>query len=159
MIELDLRDIQLPDGSVWWPPAAGWWLLLLALLAVVALAFWLLYQHRYSRRRGALLQLADIRDRLADGTEPKIIVDEISILLRRILISYYGRIQGASSTGDRWQQQLRELAPEEDFDQSQWAILSQQRYQRQLDCDLEPLLNQCERWIRALPRGPQRVSD
>ena len=31
-----LRDIHLPDASLWWPPAAGWWVVLI-LMVVLAL--------------------------------------------------------------------------------------------------------------------------
>ena len=33
MNELQLRDIHLPESSLWWPPAPGWWILALLLIA------------------------------------------------------------------------------------------------------------------------------
>ena len=42
MNELELRDIHLPEASLWWPPAPGWWIsaLLLLLLMLLVILLW-----------------------------------------------------------------------------------------------------------------------
>jgi len=59
---LELRDIHLPEGSLWWPPAPGWWLLLVLLGLVSLAAWWSLQRRRHpSLRRLSLRQLDAIR--------------------------------------------------------------------------------------------------
>ena len=38
MNQPELRDIHLPEASLWWPPAPGWWIS----LALILLLAWLL---------------------------------------------------------------------------------------------------------------------
>ena len=159
----ELRDIHLPDGVAWWPPAPGWWLLLLLALALAAAAWW---WRRYllapTARRRALSELDGIRSRLqALDVEPtergREALREVSILLRRILISYRGRGEHAASSGTDWVAQLRELAAE-GFSADQFELLGQGRYRRDSRCDGDALLTACEQWIRALPREPEHAA-
>jgi len=98
----ELRDIHLPDPSLWWPPAPGWWLLLgLALLAAAVLWWWRRLR-RESLRRRALVELAAIRAAFARDGDDRAALRALSTLLRRTLISYRGRRDYAASTGAEW---------------------------------------------------------
>ncbi len=155
----ELRDIQLPDASLWWPPAPGWWLLLGLAALAAALAWWMIHQRRHpSPRRLSLRELDAIRSAHARERDDRAALDAISRLLRRTLISYSGRAAHAASTGEAWREQLERLAPRHGFSDSQLRCLSYERYRPHPDCDIEQLLRACESWIRALPRGEQRVS-
>ncbi len=47
MNELELRDIHLPDASLWWPLAPGWWIAAALLLVLGLLTPWLIRRLRY----------------------------------------------------------------------------------------------------------------
>ena len=100
---LPLRDIHLPEPVPWWPPAPGWWLLLLLLAAVVALAVFL--RHRYSRKavqRAARQALRQIGDAYRQSGDSKVLVQQLSMWLRRVTLSRYPRQEVAGLTGCAW---------------------------------------------------------
>ncbi len=160
MNELALKDIHLPEASLWWPLAPGWWLLLILLVLVI---FYLPRLLRWLRSKPvktlSLRELARIRADMLNGLEQQQVSQEISILLRRTVISYCGRAIGASITGKNWVEQLKKLAGEECFtaEQNQWLSIDQ--YAPSARCDLEAMLHSCENWIRALPRRIPDVAD
>ncbi len=160
MKELGLKDIHLPDAGLWWPLAPGWWMLVILVLLVI---FYLPRLLRWLRWKPvktlSLGELARIRIDLQDGLDEQRALQEISILLRRTVISYRGRVIGASITGKSWVDQLRQLAGDECFtaDQNEWLRIGQ--YQPSTRCDLSAMLHSCESWIRSLPRRVPDVAD
>jgi hypothetical protein len=160
MNELELRDIHLPDVSLWWPPAPGWWLLL-ALLLIAAAAFpWL--RGRLAQKplaRLSMIELEGIRRQHENGQSERDTVNQVAGLLRRILISYRGRSAYAASAGEDWLDELARLAPSHDFDAAIVRLLAHERYRPDYECDVEDLLAACERWIRFLPPRPAHVAD
>ncbi len=160
MNELELRDIHLPDASLWWPPAPGWWIAAVLLLVLGLLAPWLIRRLRYKPvNRLSLGELETIRNGFNSGQGKNDVIKDTAALLRRTLIAYRGREGFAASTGNAWTAQLQALVAGEKFSQAQLELLGHHRYQRDSDCDIEELLQACERWMRALPRSVTRVSD
>lgn len=159
MKELELKDIHLPDSSLWWPLAPGWWLLL-ALLALGLLGLlWLNWRrHHQPVARLSMDELDIIRQAHARGQEPRATVNAVAGLLRRTLISYRGRVQHAATIGEDWLSELDQLAPKHGFSDVHKQLLAQGRYQAKVDCDIDDLLRACESWIRNLPRGQGHVS-
>jgi hypothetical protein len=159
MNQPQLRDIHLPDASLWWPPAPGWWiaLVLILLLALLLPRIWRWWRQRPLRRL-ALSELARIRRIHKQGQSDKAVVDELALLLRRITISYRGRRQQAATTGAAWQAELQRLAPGAGFSPEQLELLTHGRYRAAVDADVEALLRASERWMRALPRSNDHVS-
>lgn len=155
----ELRDIHLPDVSLWWPPAAGWWivfaLVLILLLMLPLLLRWWRYQ---PLKRVALKQLTKIRQQYRAGQDESVLQHEVTALLRRVTISYYGRTAAAALTGEPWARQLQQLAPDAAFSDDLVAWLGRGRYQPDSHIDTETLLFACERWLRHLPRSKHRVS-
>lgn len=148
----ELRDIHLPEASLWWPLAPGWWLLAL-LLVILALACWWLL-HRLRRRsisRSSLGEFQRIREAHRDGQPGSETIRQIAALLRRVLISYRGRDEAGASTGAGWMRAIAELASGNVFSEQQLQLLAHDRYRRDCDCDIESLLEASEAWIRALP--------
>ena len=155
----ELRDIHLPDGSLWWPPAPGWWLLLLLLILLVSVLPWLIRRaRRRPLRRLSLRELDAIRAAHLDGAERRVTVSRLARLLRRTLISYRGRAGYGGSTGADWLRQMRELAPGGEFDARQFELLARERFRRDCEFDIDALLAAGETWIRALPRDGDHVS-
>jgi hypothetical protein len=154
-----LRDIHLPDANLWWPPAPGWWagLALLVLLALLLphLLRWL--RHKPVKRL-SLRQLEQIRRDHRQGQNDRVVLGEITRLLRRVTISYYGRAATAATTGEQWLRQLQQLAPGKGFSAEQLELLTRDRYRAQAEFDIDALLLACERWLRGLPRSGNRVS-
>jgi len=160
MNELALKDIHLPDVSLWWPPASGWWLtLLLVILLVVYLPRLLRWLRWKPVKTISLSELARIRADKLGGLDEQRVSQQISILLRRTVISYCGRINSAGVTGQNWVEQLRQLAGIECFNTEQKEWLSIGQYQPSARCDTEELLQSCETWIRALPRRNSNAAD
>jgi hypothetical protein len=158
MNQLELRDIHLPEASLWWPPAPGWWLglLLIAVLAIL-LPHLLRWYRRKPLRRVSLLELARIRRLYRQGGNERDVLNEVVRLLRRVTISYYGRNTAAAATGDEWLRQLQLLSTDSGFSAQQLELLVRERYRAQCEFDIEQLLQGCERWLRALPRGCHHV--
>lgn len=160
MNELELRDIHLPDASLWWPLAPGWWVAAALLLVLGLLTPWLIRRLRYKPvKRLSLGELETIRDGFHSGQVKHDVIKNTAALLRRTLIAYRGREGFAASTGNAWTAQLQELVAGEKFSQAQLQLLGRHRYQRDSDCDIDELLQACERWMRALPRSESHVSD
>ncbi len=158
MNPLELRDIHLPDSSLWWPPAPGWWLgLLLILLLVILLPRLLKWYHHKPLRRLALEDLARIRLAHKQGQSDRAVLNEVASLLRRVTISYYGRHASAAATGDDWIERLQQLLPKAGFSRQQLELLVRERYRAQCEFDVEQLLRDCERWLCALPRRATHV--
>lgn len=160
MNELELRDIHLPDASLWWPPAPGWWIAAALLLVLGLLIPWFIRRLRYKPvKRLSLGELETIRNGFNSGLDKHDVIKDTAALLRRTLIAYRGREGFAASTGNTWTTQLQELAADEKFSQAQLQLLGHHRYQRDSDCDIDELLQACERWMRALPRSEAHVPD
>jgi hypothetical protein len=160
MNELALKDIHLPEVSLWWPLAPGWWLLLiLVTLAIFYLPRLLRWLRRKPVKTLSLRELERIRAEMLNGRDQQQVSQDISILLRRTVISYYGRAVGASITGKSWVEQLRQLSGKECFTAEQNEWLSIRQYAPLARCDLQAMLHSCENWIRALPRRNPDVTD
>ena len=159
MNPLELRDIHLPEVSLWWPPAPGWWLSLVLLLAIAMLLRWVIRRIRHKPlKRLCLQELQCIRQNLASGESVKTVLADTTALLRRTLLAYQGRAGFAATTGDDWRQQLQSLGQGQGFSEIQLELLVNGRYQREFECDIEDLLQACEHWMRALPRSESHVS-
>jgi len=159
MNELELRDIHLPEMSLWWPPAPGWWLALLLLLVLLVILLWAIRRtRRKPLRRLCLRELERIRQQHDSGLSDQVVLGDIAVLLRRTLISYHGRDAYAASTGEIWIKQLQQVVPRHGFDSAQLQLLARDRYKPDCRYDIENLLLSCERWLRALPRRQPHVS-
>ena len=148
MEQLPLRDIHLPEAIGWWPPAVGWWLVL-GLLASLILAFFLL-RHWLRRRRKepqriARRELKKLQTEYQQHQNSQTLVEEISILLRRLYISSYPRAEVASLTGEAWLQFLdKQLEKSEQFTQGEGRCLIEAPYQPNWDINSEALLELCQ---------------
>lgn len=153
---LTLRDIHLPDAVSWWPPAPGWWALL-ALCLIVVFSVWLfrLIKYRRSVRVAAFKELQIISaDFTREGDAPQL-VKSLSILLRRICLSYFPRSEVAGLTGEKWLKFLDHCLDwgnvSERFSLGAGRTLITAPYQAKATLEGEQLLTICNLWVKALP--------
>lgn len=152
---LQLRDIHLPEPVSWWPPAIGWWLtpliIILLALVIITLRKYLRQRRQHAFKKIARAELQRIKQHYADSDDALHSLRELSVLLRRVALSYLPREHSASLTGEAWIAQLNQLAQHKVFNQQHLELLSHGVYQPQLEADLAPLLKLCEQWLQQLP--------
>ncbi len=153
---LTLRDIHLPEAISWWPPAPGWWVLL-GFCFLIVFSVWLfrLIQHRRSVRVAAFRELQIISADFSREGNTHQLVKSLSILLRRICLSYFPRTEVAGLTGEKWLTFLDHCLDwgnvSERFSQDAGRTLITAPYQAQATLQGEALLKLCQHWIKALP--------
>jgi len=159
MNDLQLRDIHLPDVTLWWPPAPGWWLLVVGLpLLISGLVFLRRWIKHQSAKKRSLIEFRQIIRNFEDQQDSGLLVSRVSTLLRRILMTYQGRDQVAGIAGERWIDELNDLVVERCFSDEQERLLRHGQFQRNIEFDSRALIDSCERWIKALPRSQKHAS-
>jgi hypothetical protein len=152
--QLPLRDIHLPPDIGWWPLAWGWWLVIgLSLLAVFALVWWLLQRPTSTQRASLSAQASALQelDRIEQQyqNDPLGLVRELSVLLRRIAISLYGRRSVAGLTGVSWLQFLDNQGSSPVFSQRFQQALTELPYRAQGSADVNALVQEVRQWLRS----------
>ena len=160
--EIPLRDIHLPEAVFWWPPAIGWWLLLLVVILGAILLVRQIYKFRqYKLRTAAVKELKALFTVYQSNQDAKRFARELSVLLRRICISYFPPNRVAGLTGKDWLMFLDSvLVPKQNksgyrFSESVGAILISGPYQNNLkdkDINVEALYTLSAEWVSSL--GP-----
>ncbi|MCW9025185.1 MAG: DUF4381 domain-containing protein [Gammaproteobacteria bacterium] len=153
MNELPLRDIHLPDPVSWWPPAIGWWLILIAVILLVLLIprfiRWL--KHKPLNKL-AQNEFSEIKERYQQHQDSHRLLRELSVLLRRVAMSYNSRQNAASLTGEQWLQHLNTLTTENYFSTDLQQTLTLAPYAPKTELNIENLLLACESWFQHLPK-------
>ncbi|CAK0765125.1 DUF4381 domain-containing protein [Gammaproteobacteria bacterium] len=150
-----LRDIHLPTPISWWPPAPGWWFLAGLLLVLIGLATWLLRLRRGERwRRAAFHELTQLRCLHQAGTlNAHDTVRRLSILVRRVALTRFPRVEVASLHGEEWLAFLDRGfndAADQPFQQGVGRALATVPYMATTRIEAEELLKLTERWFKAL---------
>lgn len=147
--ELPLRDIHLPPPVGWWPLAPGWWLVALLLLVTMALLAWL-WLKRQPRGKPALalalLELERLQGKHASNSND--LLREVSVLLRRIAISQYGRQAVSGLTGVAWVKFLDDKAGRPLFGSRLAHLLTEMPYRPETQAETQALIQAVRMWIR-----------
>jgi len=159
---IPLRDIHLPDSVSWWPPALGWWLLLVLVVLIVALFFWSKRRRQlFKLRNSSMAELDAIYKAYQKQYDAKRFARELSVLLRRVCISYFPTSDAAGLTGTAWLVFLDSLLSAkhnksgQKFSNGVGEVLVKAPYQHNLkasDIDVEALYKLSTEWIYSL--GP-----
>lgn len=163
---LPLRDIHLPMDISWWPLAIGWWLLLL--IALSAVLFLILRRKKKSHQLSkvaAMREYNQVVSNFRNSANKVYLLRELSVVLRRISISFYPQHNVASLTGTAWLAFLDSVLPPSDTDKTgrfqsdTGRLLITAPYikkSRQQEIDTEQLLNLCHHWIDNLPNSVEK---
>ncbi len=151
--QLPLRDIHLPGPISWWPPAPGWWILVALLMAgtILVVAYTHYRRKRNRIRRVSLKEIDTIQEAFQSHRDNTRLVRELSVLLRRVCISRYPRVDVASLTGVEWASFLDRNLDGNPFSEGDGIVLITEPYRKNPDIDANALLSCCRSWIAALP--------
>jgi len=152
--QIPLKDIHLPAAVSWWPPAAGWWLLLL-IVVLAAAGIWWWYRASEPRRLTKRLRrvagrdidhlLAEYRN-TRDGSQS---LQELSILLRRVAMTFSPRGRVAGLSGEKWTGWLAATDVRCELDSRALEILADGPYQRTHGNEVEAVIERCRRWLNS----------
>ncbi len=155
----NLRDIHLPDAISWWPPAIGWWIL----LALIILAF-IFIPKLYRRmaytplKKVANNTFQNIVDKYNESNNNSNFVNETSQFLRQTAMSYCGREEIAQLTGDQWVQALNNITEQDHFNDNIKQSLLNAPYQKNINIDVELLIESVQNWLSDLPKHPKGLN-
>jgi hypothetical protein len=148
-----LKDLHLPPAIAWWPPAPGWFILL-GLILLIGLIY-AIYKYRRWRRlyfqRQALLQLSELKEQYLNQVENSL--ERVSILLRRLSLYCYPRLQVAGLVGEAWLKFLDETGRTDQFSQGIGQHLLTAPYQALCAEDVITLFDLVEQWIKMADRA------
>ena len=141
-----LRDIHLPEPVSWWPPAPGWWGLALFVLALFGLGAYLLFLslQKKHHRKAALKELALLKK----NSDPRIALEQIAALLRRVAIQSFGRKEVVGLTGRKWLELLDRTGGTDQFSCGAGEALGENLYRADCRITIDPIFQIAERWIR-----------
>lgn len=101
MEALPLRDIHLPTPIALWPLAEGWWVVIGLLFIALCIGAYLLFRHHQPT---ALKQALEALESILENRSLSVEVQNqsISLLLRQLAVTTYGREDVASLIGPAW---------------------------------------------------------
>lgn len=151
-IDLPLRDIHLPDPISWWPLAIGWWLALGAILLAIILTYFIVKWYTKPKlKKHALLALQEIETSYQKTENASHCIAELSILLRRAVLSQKHSKDAPSLTGPAWLELLDQPLKKPEFSQGIGKILLTGPYQQHIDnADVVKLIQLCRKWVHCL---------
>ena len=160
--QLPLRDIHLPEPVSWWPPGLGWWLLL-AVSIPVAFLIWRGFKNlsvqrqKRNLRRSIQREIDRIEAEYHSTTNANKLLQDLSILVRRVAMSNYPRKDVAGLCGKKWEGWLRDQAVGRSLDEQSIQVLVDGPFRKDLTVDAAGLLPSYRAWIESVMRDPQRV--
>ncbi|MGD8559796.1 MAG: DUF4381 domain-containing protein [Gammaproteobacteria bacterium] len=164
---IPLRDIHLPGPVSWWPPAPGWWISAALLLLLVAAVFVVrALRKKQQLKRAALAEFNSIVSQYHEQGNPQQLINQLSVLLRRLSVSRFPSQRAAGLTGQDWlafldqtAAQYRQKMPSSfASDIGEQLISVPYRQHPQIDREkVQPLIEMCRQWIAAVSRSKAPV--
>ncbi len=154
--QLPLRDIHLPEPISWWPPAPGWWgILALFILLLLPTLLVLRLRNKGELRRTSKASIERVFAEYKIHCNSRHLIDELSMLLRRISLSHYPRSEVAGLTGDAWLEFLdlgvKDTPMQSGFSTGAGAVLALAPYKPDVQIDVDALHHICIQWVSNLP--------
>jgi hypothetical protein len=145
-----LKDIHLPSAVSWWPLAPGWWILLALFLVMLVLVIYLYIRSQRKTSQEIIIEqsLQIFYQLQQQSLTPKILIMELSELLRRTAISLYGRDEVANLAGDDWLRFLNKHGSTKAFTEGVGRALAEQPYRPNVDYNRDALLGLTNDWLK-----------
>lgn len=144
-----LRDIHLPPPVSNWLLAPGWYVL--GFILILTLAFFTLRAFNKMRqmraKKAALRYLQNLQQKFYEPGKAKLVVAELSTLLRRVALAKYPRQQVAGLNGHSWLIFLDHTGDTQQFSQGTGRLLTIAPYTRVLPKHSEQLFPLVKQWI------------
>ena len=101
---IPIRDIRYPSELDWWTFAIDWWLLVIIVVVSSIFMGYKLYKSWLNNhaRRIALHELTAIQEKFNISNDIVILVQELSILLRRTFLAYLPREKVGGLVSEQW---------------------------------------------------------
>lgn len=141
-----LRDIHYPDPIAWWPPAPGWFITI-ALIILLTIGFILVCCKIYKKHTMKKTILGEL-DKIKQQSKQENATAALSILLKRVAISYYSRERVVTLSGQDWLVFLDQEGNTSEFTQGVGQLLLSAPYEKNTPAQWQPLFNLVEQWIR-----------
>ena len=154
--ELALRDIHLPDSTLWWAPAPGWWILLFLIIVIITSIYFFLRQRKKKRLSALYLakqELDRIEKSFSSEKDKSKLIKELSELIRRVSISVFHRNESASLTGKEWLLFLDDLMDNDSFSNGIGKVLIEAPYQAAPTYDEQALLQLISNWMDSVQKN------
>ena len=134
----------------------GWWFLLI----FTVIAIWAVYVvvkklMKPVLKKSAKAELTLVINDYQQHLDKHLLIQQLSILLRRIGISYLPRNKMAGVAGIKWYQQINQLVSQNRLSDETIKLLSQGPYQQNPVLDeqtINALIDQTQLWVSALSR-------
>lgn len=155
-----LRDVHLPDPLSIWPPAPGWFLLAALIIGGMLGIVYIIYRHwkKQTPKRQALKQLNELAFRYQQNKQAALIIPELSILLRRLALAYFPRIETAGLCGNEWLTFLNTTGNTSAFTDKISTILTDAPYQKEPSQELSETFIICRQWIKSIGNYSENIS-
>ena len=150
---LPIEEIHLPAELTAWSLAMGWWALLV-LIPLSLYGLWRLY--KYLTRKTSIKTARKLLNQLKNNRELSDYqkVCELSILLRRVAISYISRTKTAALVGDDWLQFLESILKDKRFSEGEGKLFISVPYQApsSKDYHINALISLTADWLNGLAK-------
>tara|TARA_Y100001970_G_C14095387_1_gene782371 strand:- start:306 stop:791 length:486 start_codon:yes stop_codon:yes gene_type:complete len=149
-----LKDIHIPQAISYWPPAPGWWILLgLNFLIIIFLGLFFLRRYkRFKLKKEALKILEDIQNNFEKNNNDTESLKRLSILIRRIALTFYSREEIASLQGLDWLNFLDKSGKTEDFSKGLGVIFGEEIYKKNNKIHSQSLFLIVRKWINVITK-------
>ncbi len=150
--ELPLKGIHLPDPISWWPPALGWWLVFGITFILLNCILWMIWKYfRPNLKKQAVKALDRIERAFHENEDAQACLAELSIFLRRAVLSRKQTKDCASLTGEAWLKILDQPLKKPEFSQGAGQILLNGPYQAYVEKeDVAQAIELCRKWVKYL---------
>ena len=144
-----LKDIHLPGEISQWP-APGWGVLALLVIAVISWGGYRLFKYWQENRYRSIAgkELNSIYSRYQESPDSRIFLSEFQSLLKRVALHAYHRDKVAALNGELWVDFLDKSCGSNEFRMGAGQALIDSIYTKELEADIDQLLNLGHFWIK-----------
>jgi len=149
-LEQNLRNLQIPNDSLWWPPAVGWWVVAaLSALFLGSLLYRFLHRRAIANQKHLAISqnthLQNCFDQWLKDHDTAKYVQAVNSLLKQTAVEIAGRSTVARLNGDGWVKWM-EHETDSGFSSDTRSLLSQSGYKKNPPSPDLQLHSEIENW-------------